>query len=52
MSIIRRLWWFFRLEKRRYLIGIFSLSLHAKRMKKKTFSEIGNHNQRSIKVVH
>lgn len=29
MSIIRRLWWFFRLEKRRYLIGIFSLSLVA-----------------------
>ncbi|MFS1664437.1 ABC transporter ATP-binding protein [Streptococcus sp. zg-JUN1979] len=29
MSIIRRLWWFFRLEKKRYLIGIISLSLVA-----------------------
>lgn len=27
MSIIRQLWWFFQLEKRRYLIGIFSLIL-------------------------
>ncbi|TWT16401.1 ABC transporter ATP-binding protein [Streptococcus sp. sy010] len=26
-SIIGQLWWFFKLEKRRYLIGIFSLSL-------------------------
>lgn len=25
---------------------------HTKRMKKKTFSESENHNQRSIKVVH
>ncbi|AEB81716.1 hypothetical protein SSUST3_1291 [Streptococcus suis ST3] len=25
---------------------------HAKRMKKKSFSESGNHNQISIKVVH
>lgn len=28
-SIIGQLWWFFKLEKRRYLIGIFSLSLVA-----------------------
>ncbi|MFC3932116.1 ABC transporter ATP-binding protein [Streptococcus dentapri] len=27
MSIIKKLWWFFRLEKRRYLIGILSLSM-------------------------
>lgn len=29
MSIIKHLWWFFKLEKRRYLIGILSLSLVA-----------------------
>lgn len=29
MSIIKKLWWFFRLEKRRYLIGIIALSLVA-----------------------
>lgn len=29
MSIIRNLWWFFKEEKRRYLIGILSLSLVA-----------------------
>lgn len=29
MSIIKKLWWFFRLEKRRYLIGILALSLVA-----------------------
>lgn len=28
-SIVGQLWWFFKLEKRRYLIGIFSLSLVA-----------------------
>ncbi len=27
MSVIKNLWWFFRLEKRRYLIGILALSL-------------------------
>ena len=27
MSVIKNLWWFFRLEKRRYLIGISALSL-------------------------
>lgn len=27
MSIIKRLWWFFKLEKKRYLIGIIALSL-------------------------
>lgn len=29
MSIIKNLWWFFKLEKRRYLIGIIALSLVA-----------------------
>ena len=29
MKIIKDLWWFFRQEKRRYLIGIISLSLVA-----------------------
>lgn len=29
MSIIKKLWWFFRLEKRRYLVGILALSLVA-----------------------
>ncbi|MGT2933053.1 ABC transporter ATP-binding protein [Streptococcus catagoni] len=29
MTIIRNLWWFFRQEKRPYLLGIFSLSLVA-----------------------
>ncbi|EKS19312.1 hypothetical protein HMPREF9318_01388 [Streptococcus urinalis FB127-CNA-2] len=29
MSIIKNLWWFFKQEKKRYLIGIFSLSLVA-----------------------
>lgn len=27
MAIIQKLWWFFKLEKRRYLIGIIALSL-------------------------
>ena len=27
MSVIKNLWWFFKLEKRRYLIGILALSL-------------------------
>ncbi|MGT2906791.1 ABC transporter ATP-binding protein [Streptococcus dentiloxodontae] len=27
MTIIKKLWWFFKLEKRRYLLGILSLSL-------------------------
>ena len=27
MSIIQKLWWFFMLEKRRYLVGIVVLSL-------------------------
>lgn len=29
MTIIRKLWWFFKLEKRRYLIGILALTLVA-----------------------
>ena len=29
MSIIRKLWWFFKLEKRRYLVGILALILVA-----------------------
>ncbi|AXQ78182.1 ATP-binding cassette domain-containing protein [Streptococcus chenjunshii] len=29
MSIVKNLWWFFRLEKRRYLLGISALSLVA-----------------------
>lgn len=29
MSIIKNLWWFFKEEKKRYLIGILSLSLVA-----------------------
>ena len=29
MSIIQKLWWFFKLEKRRYLVGIVALSLVA-----------------------
>lgn len=29
MTIIQKLWWFFRLEKRRYVIGIVALSLVA-----------------------
>lgn len=27
MSIIQKLWWFFKLEKRRYLVGIVALVL-------------------------
>ena len=27
MSIIKKLWWFFKLEKRRYLVGIVALVL-------------------------
>ncbi|EHJ51904.1 ABC transporter transmembrane region [Streptococcus macacae NCTC 11558] len=27
MSVIKKLWWFFKLEKRRYVIGILALSL-------------------------
>ncbi|CKA63583.1 ABC transporter ATP-binding protein/permease [Streptococcus pneumoniae] len=27
MSIIQKLWWFFKLEKRRYLVGIVALIL-------------------------
>ncbi|MBM7642586.1 ABC transporter ATP-binding protein [Streptococcus loxodontisalivarius] len=27
MSIIRKLWWFFKLEKKRYILGILALSL-------------------------
>ena len=27
MSIIQKLWWFFKLEKRRYIVGILALSL-------------------------
>ena len=26
-SIIAKLWWFFKLEKRRYIVGILALSL-------------------------
>ena len=29
MFIIQKLWWFFKLEKRRYLVGIVALSLVA-----------------------